>query len=191
MSHCRGQPRIENAPQIPPRPTEDSPPPRTPLRMARCPERKSSGRIENGHQSPSLPPGQVVLVTRTSPSKQGVTRSPTPLGTLMVPILCSVGPPHARASPFGAVSDFQAPHSEITVASGGGRTAGRGCNHGAPTHIVERKGSSGPTGTRLSLSLSGREQAPRSPHGRHGCGPYFHKSLSRSLSLSLPFSLGR
>ena len=88
------------------------------------------------------------------------------------------------ASPFGAVSVFQAPHSEITVASGGGRTAGRGCNHGAPTHIVERKGSSGPTGTRLSLSLSGREQASRSPHGRHGCGPYFHKSLSLSLSRS-------
>ena len=51
----------------------------------------------------------------------------------MVPILCSVGPPHARASPFGAVSDFQARHSEITVASGGGRTAGRDCNHIAPT----------------------------------------------------------
>ena len=36
-----------------------------------------------------------------------------------------------------------------------------------------------------SPSLSGRQRAPRSPHGRHGCGPYFHKSLSLSLSLSL------
>ena len=91
-----------------------------------------------GHQSPSesLPPGQAALETRTSPGKPGATRSPTPLGTLMVPILCSVGPPHARASPFGAVSDFQARHSEITVASGGGRTAGRtagrDCNYIAP-----------------------------------------------------------
>ena len=47
---------------------------------------------------------------------------------------------------------------------------------------VEHKDASGPIGTRLSLSLSGRERAPRSPHGRHGCGPYAQKLCNVHIS---------
>lgn len=68
------------------------------------------------------------------PQQTGATRSPSPLGTLMLPAPRSVGPPHARrpARAFGALSDLKAPGS-VAVASGEGSAAGRVCNHGAPT----------------------------------------------------------
>ena len=112
------------------------------------------------------------------PQQAGATRSPSPLDLKLAPSCSPLPALWAHLTPAGLPGPsalYQTLRHQVLSRLLQARGALRvGSVIMARPHIVEHKGASGPIGTRLSLSLSGRERA-HSPHGRHGCGPYFHK----------------
>ena len=142
-------------------------------------------RPARSHQSPPLPPGRAVaavLETRTSPSKQGRPAVPVHLAPSCSPLpaLWAHLTPAGLPGPSALYQTLR--HqvlSRLLQARGALRV---GSVIMARPHKVEHKGASGPIGTRLSLSLSGRERAPRSPHGRHACGPHVHQLCNFHIS---------
>ena len=135
-------------------------------------------RPARSHQSPPLPPGRAVaavLETRTSPSKQGRPAVPVHLAPSCSPLpaLWAHLTPAGKPGPSALYQTSR--HQGLTRLLQARGALRVGSVIMARPHIVEHKGASGPIGTRLSLSLSGRERAPRSPHGRHACGPHVHQ----------------